>query len=71
MQTFLESQGNLSYLLEQARTQGEVRIERDNGQAFILKPEEAKGSALDVQGVDLNISAEEIIEFIHEGRRQF
>jgi len=71
MQTFLESQGNLSYLLEQARTQGEVRIERDNGQAFILKPEEAKRSALDVQGVDLNISAEEIIEFIHEGRRQF
>ena len=28
-------------------------------------------SALDVQGVDLNISAEEIVEFIHEGRKQF
>ncbi len=71
MQTYLETQQSLSVLLEQARQEGEVRIRRDDGQTFVLKPENAKRSALDVKGVDLGISTDEIIEFIREGRKQF
>jgi hypothetical protein len=71
MQTYLETQQSLSVLLEQARQEGEVRIQRADGQTFVLRPENAKRSALDVQGVDLSISTDEIIEFIREGRKQF
>lgn len=71
MQTYLETQQPLSVLLEQARQEGEVRIQREDGEIFVLKPEGAKPSALDVEGLDLEFSTEEIIEFIREGRKQF
>ncbi len=44
------------------------RIKRQNGQVLILKPETAKRSALDIAGIDLGISTEEIVEFVREGR---
>jgi hypothetical protein len=69
MQTYLETGQTLSTLLEQARRVGEVRIRREDGETFVLKPEKAKQSALDVEGIDLDISTSEIIEFIHEGRK--
>lgn len=70
MQTYLETQENLSALLEQARKQGEVRIKRANGEMFVLKPEKKKRSALDVQGIDLDISTKEIVAFVREGRER-
>ena len=70
MQTYLETQENLSVLLERAREQGEVRIRRTDGQIFILKPEKTKPSALDVAGVDLGVSTKEIVEFVREGRER-
>ena len=70
MQTFLESQDNLSTLLEQAERTGEVRIQRADGQTFVLKSENTKRSPLDVAGVDLGISASEIVDFVREGRQQ-
>lgn len=71
MQTYLETQQSLSELLEQACREGAVRIQREDGQIFVLKPEPAKLSPLNVEGVDLNLSSEEIVEFIHEGRKRF
>ncbi len=70
MQTYLETQENLSVLLERAREQGEVRIKRTDGQVFILKPERVKRSALDVAGIDLGVSTKEIVEFVREGRER-
>lgn len=69
MQTYLETQQPLSVLLEQARQEGEVRIRREDGQTFVLKPENVKRSALDVEGVELGISTDEMIGFIREGRK--
>lgn len=69
MQTYLETQENLSALLERAREQGEVRIKRADGQVFVLKPEK-KRSALDVAGIDLGVSTEEIVAFVREGRER-
>ena len=68
MQTYLETQENLSVLLERAREQGEVRIKRANGEVFVLKPEKQKRSAFDVAGINLGISTEEIVAFVREGR---
>ena len=70
MQTYLETQENLSVLLERACEQGEVRIKRDNGQVFVLKPEKRNRSAFDVAGIDLGVSTKEIVEFVREGRER-
>ncbi len=69
MQTYLENQQTLSALLEQADLKGEVRIQRADGQVFVLKREAGQRSPLDVEGVNLGVSREEIVEFIHEGRK--
>lgn len=56
-------------MLERAFEKGEVRIKRKNGQTFVLKPEN-KRSALDVEGINLNISTEEIVDIVREGRER-
>ena len=70
MQTYTETQENLSGLLERASDEGEVRIKRTNGQIFILKPEGGKRSALDIAGINLGVSTKEIVEFVREGRER-
>ncbi len=59
---------NLTDILEKARQEGGVYIRHD-GLLFLLKPEEITArSPFDVEGVKTNITREEIIEAIHEGR---
>jgi hypothetical protein len=70
MQIYPENQQSLSALLEQARLEGEVRIQSADGQVFILKPLQTSRSALDVAGINLNISTKEIVEMIREGRER-
>lgn len=71
MQTYLETQEELSVLLERAREDGEVRIKRSDGEEFVLKPIKNKRSALDVKGISLGISTKEIVDFVREGRDLF
>lgn len=68
MQTYSEGQQSLAMLLELASREGEVRIQRADGQVFILKPEWVRRSALDVAGINLDVSTEEIVELVREGR---
>ncbi len=67
--TYSEARQNFASLLEKAVRDGEVRVRRKDGQIFIILPEETSGSPLDIEGVDLDLTKEEIIEFIHEGRK--
>ena len=72
MQTHQETE-SLTLLLERADRDGAVYIRRPNGRTFVLRPqegepEEAARSPLDVGSVKLNVTTDEIIEFIHEGR---
>ena len=67
--TYSEARQNFASLLELAIAQGEVRIQRRDGQTFVLRPEPVEKSPLDVEGLDLKLSADEIVQFIHEGRR--
>jgi hypothetical protein len=69
--TYSEARQNFATVLEQARREGAVRIRRRDGQSFVLKPEARAGSPLDVKGVDLNLTADEIVGFVREGRRHY
>ena len=67
--TYSEARQKLASLLDQVLQEGEVRIKRRDGQVFVVKPETERGSPFDVRGVDLDVSATEIVQFIQEGRR--
>lgn len=69
--TYSEARQNLASLLDEAQREGAVQIRRRDGQAFTITPETASGSPLDVEGVDnLNITTEEIVALIREGRER-
>ena len=68
--TYSEARQNLASLLEQAAQEGEVWIRRKDGQVFVIQPKRAEASPLDVEGVDLGLSRSEIVQFVHEGRRE-
>jgi len=67
--TCSQARQNLSQVLDEALKEGEVRIKRKDGRIFIIKSEPKIESPLDVEGVNLNISAVEILQFIQEGRK--
>lgn len=69
--TYSEARQKLASLLDQAAREGEVRIRRKDGQVFVLKPQPTNRSPLDVEGIDLDITTQEILEFIEEGRKKF
>jgi prevent-host-death family protein len=66
--SFTEARQMLADVLDSAEREGEVRITRRNGKAFIVRPEESAGSPLDVPGVDTDITLQEITDTIREGR---
>ncbi len=66
--TFLEAQQNFSSLFDQATEEGAVQITRKDGQLFILTPALPKKSPLDIAGINLNLSRDEIVDFVREGR---
>ena len=67
--TYSEARQNLAALLEKAASEGEVRLKRRDGQVFVIRPEHPAHSPLDVEGIDLNITKDEIVQSITESRR--
>lgn len=68
--TYSEARQNLAAILEEAKREGAVRIRRRDGQTFSVSPEQTKKSPLDVKGVDLGLTRDEIVGLIREGRRR-
>ncbi len=68
--TYSEARQNLSTVLDKAREEGEVRIVRKNGQVFVIKPEITSQSPLDVPGIKLQLTADEIVSIVREGRER-
>jgi antitoxin Phd len=66
--TFSEARQKLAAVLEEAQRNGAVRIKRRDGSEFEIAPVRAKASPLDVEGVDLGLSAEEIVSAIRQTR---
>ena len=69
--TYTEARQNLASLLDRVARDGEVRVKRRDGQVFVIRPEISKKSPLEVDGIDLGISPQEIVGFIEEGRKSF
>ena len=67
--TLEEADKHLASLLEEATAEGEVRIQSKEGRLFVLKPERRR-SSLDVAGVDIEISREEIVSIVRESRER-
>jgi prevent-host-death family protein len=68
--TFSKARQNLASLLEQAARDGEARIVQKNGQVFVIRPADYSKSPLDVRGIDLDVSADDIVRIVREGREQ-
>ena len=68
--TFSEARQKLAAVLDNAEQDGEVRIIRENGAVFIVRPEKTSRSPLDVPGIDANLQVEEIVSIIREGRER-
>jgi hypothetical protein len=71
MYTFSEARRKLATVLDQALKEGEVRVKRNDGQVFVIKPQPVSGSPLDIEGLELEISAGEILEAIQEGQGSY
>ncbi len=68
--TYSEARQNFSSVLEKAKQEGEVLIIRKDGSTFSLRPFDKTKSPLEVKGVDLNITSDEIIDILREVREQ-
>ena len=69
--TYTEARQNLATLLDKSLQDGEVLIKRKDGRVFVLKPQLWAESPLDVAGIDLNVTTDDILSFIKEGRRPY
>ena len=56
--------------LDEARNEGEVGIKKRDGQTFVLKPVEKKGSPLDIEGVDTDLNLDVLNEAVRESRER-
>lgn len=68
--TFSEARQKLSAVLDRASAEGEVRIKRRDGGEFIVRPAKRRGSPLDVEGVNTDLTVAEIVEAIREVRQR-
>ena len=60
----------MAYLTDEANRKTEIIIERKNRQMFEPRPAEKKGSGLDVQGIDAQLSTNELVDMIRELREE-
>ena len=69
MTTFTDEQfrQQLETVLRTARSQGEARIKTPDGQEYAVRPVSSPKSPFDIPGVDLHLSAEQIVAFVREG----
>ncbi len=68
--SFTEARQHFAAILEEAKKEGVVCIKKRDGEAFFIKPATSKKSPLDIKGVNLGLSASDIVEAIREGRER-
>ena len=68
--TYSEARQKLAMILNQAENTGKVLIRRKDGRTFALVPEQIAHSPLDVPTIKANISTQEIVDIIREGRER-
>ncbi len=68
--TYSEARQKLAIVLEQAENTGKVLIRRKDGRTFALIPEKIAASPLDVPSIKTNITKNEIVDIVREGRER-
>jgi antitoxin Phd len=68
--TYSEARQKLASVLEQAEDTGKVLIKRKDGRTFALIPERNATSPLDVPSIKAEITTQEIVDIIREGRER-
>ncbi len=68
--TFSEARQKLAAVLEEAKRVGGVRIKRRDGSEFQISPSKPLRSALDVEGIPLDLTTAEIIDAVREVRER-
>jgi antitoxin (DNA-binding transcriptional repressor) of toxin-antitoxin stability system len=69
--TYSEARQNLAQLLDKVARGERIRIRRKDGQLFDLKTARENASPLDVEGMDLGVSSEEIVGIVRESRSRY
>ncbi|CAN5892376.1 hypothetical protein BH24GEM1_BH24GEM1_13660 [soil metagenome] len=67
--TLPEARQRLASVLDLAVAEGEVRIRRKDGRAFVLRPEQSVLSPLDVPALEARLGRDDILDAVREGRR--
>jgi len=68
--TFSEARQKFASVLEKARSEGKVLIKRKDGSVFVIQPISNMESPLNVKGIDLGLSASEIVDIVREVRKR-
>lgn len=68
--SFTEARQHFASILDEAKKNGVVCVKKRDGEAFYIKPVIQKKSPLDIKGVDLDLSSDEIIDILREGRER-
>jgi len=69
--TYSEARQKLAFVLEQAESTGKVLIRRKDGRTFVLTPQKDRGgSPLNVPSINVDITTEEIVDMIRQGRER-
>jgi len=67
--SYAEAREQLAVLLEQALTEGQVKLRGRDGRVFVIRP--AHTSPFEVRSVKLPISKNDILEAVRESRARF
>jgi hypothetical protein len=68
--TFSEARQKFSSVLEKAKLEGKVLIKRKDGSLFEIHPVPKMHSPLDIEGVNLDLSIDEIVDIVREIRKR-
>ena len=68
---FYRSPAEFCFDIGSSETNGVIYIRRRDGDTFFVKPSTTEKSPLDITGVDLQATGDEIVESVREGRKRF
>jgi prevent-host-death family protein len=69
--TYSQARGNFATVLKEAEKDGAVEIRRRDGKVFRILPlAKSKPSPLDVQGVKVGLSPDDLVAIVREGRQR-
>jgi hypothetical protein len=68
--TYSEARQKLAMVLEKAERTGKVLIRRKDGRTFALVPEKIATSPLDVPAIKADVTTQEIVDIVREGRER-